>query len=110
MCLSYLLTRQVYPILQNDMVWTVFFGQGEKSQLFFMSLIMRKPVFGVCDQDRLNPVCAVTETRPRLEISDEETRGIILSRQRITKALIRLQMCRVICAFVVPIWHKQVFS
>ena len=35
-------------------------------------------------------------------------RGIILSRQRITKMLIRL-MRRLICMFVVRIWHKQVF-
>ena len=49
-----------------------------------------------------------TETSYRLEILNIETRGIILSRQRKTKALIRLR--RLICAFVVRIWHKQVFS
>ena len=37
-----------------------------------------------------------------------ETRGIILSRQRITKTPIRLQMRRLICIFVIRIWHKQV--
>ena len=41
-------------------------------------------------------------------MSDIETRSIILSRQRTTKALIRLR--RLISAFVVRIWHKQVFS
>ena len=47
------------------------------------------------------------------------SRGIILSRQRTTKVLIRLRGCKVlirlrwwalICAFVVRIWHKQFFS
>ena len=58
-----------------------------------MSLLMRKPVFGVCDQVRLKPACSATETSRRLEILDIETRGIILSKQRITKALIRLRGC-----------------
>ena len=40
-----------------------------------MSLIMRKPVFGVCDQGRLRPACAAKEARKRLEISDIETWG-----------------------------------
>ena len=60
---------------------------------------MRKPVFGVCDQVRLKPACSATETSHRLEISDIETRDIILSRQWTTKVLIRL------C-----IWLKQVLS
>ena len=47
---------------------------------------MRKPVFGVCNQARLKPACAATEPRQRREISDIETRGIILSRQQTTKA------------------------
>ena len=62
---------------------------------------MRKPVCGV----RLNLAWSVTETSWRLEVSDIETRDIILSRQRTTKALMRL-----ICVFVVRIWQKQVFS
>ena len=45
-----------------------------------MSLDMRKPVFGVCDQGRLKPAFAATEARQRLEILDIETRGIMLSR------------------------------
>ena len=74
------------------------------------SLITRKPVFGVCDQVRLKPACSTTETSWRLQISDIETRDIILSRQRITKALIScadaqadLRLC---CLHMV----KQVFS
>ena len=42
---------------------------------------------------KTQPACAATETRYRLEKSDIETRGIILSRQRKTKALIRLCGC-----------------
>ena len=53
----------------------------------------RKPVFGVCDQGRLKPACTATEARRRLEISDIETRGIILSKQQTTKVLIRLRGC-----------------
>ena len=35
---------------------------------------------GVCDQIRLKPDCAAAETSKSLEISDIETRGILLSR------------------------------
>ena len=58
-----------------------------------MSLVTRKPVFGVFDQGRLKPVCSATEVRWRFEISDIETRGIILSRKQTPKALIRLRRC-----------------
>ena len=53
-----------------------------KCDCFHLSLVTRKPVFGVCDQVRRKPVCSATETSWRLEISDIETRGIIISRQR----------------------------
>ena len=43
---------------------------------------------------RHKPACAATEARSRLEISDIETRGFILSKQRTTKVLIRLRMIR----------------
>ena len=58
-----------------------------------MSPVTRKPVFGVCDQVRLEPACSATETSLRLEISDIETKDIILSRQWTTKSLIRLRGC-----------------
>ena len=61
--------------------------------VYNLSLVTRKPVFGVCDQVSLKPSCSATETRYMLEIFDLETRGIILSRQRITKVLIRLRGC-----------------
>ena len=56
-----------------------------------MSPVVRKPVFGVSDQVRLKPGCAASEAS--LEISDIETRDIILSRQRTTNELIRLRGC-----------------
>ena len=59
---------------------------------------MRKPVFGVCDQVRHKPACSATQISYRLEISAIARRGIILSRQRTTKALIRLHGC---------IWNKR---
>ena len=44
-----------------------------------MSLIVRKPVFGVSDQVPHKPGCTVTELGQRLEISDLDSRGIVLS-------------------------------
>ena len=58
-----------------------------------MSLVMRKPAFGVCDQVTLKPACSVTEASIRLEIFVTVTRDITLFRQRTTKALIRLRGC-----------------
>ena len=56
------------------------------SNFLYMSLVTRKPVFGVSDQVRFKPVCTAIETSWRLEILNVETTGIILSKQRITKA------------------------
>ena len=44
-----------------------------------MSLIVRKPVFGVSDQVPHKPGCAITEYSYGLEILDLESRGIVLS-------------------------------
>ena len=55
-----------------------------------MSLVMRK---SVSDQVRLKPACSATEASMRFEILVTETRDITLSRQRTTKALIRLRGC-----------------
>ena len=54
---------------------------------------MRNAAFGFCDQLILKPVCSATEATSSLEILDIARRGIILSRQRTTKALIRLRGC-----------------
>ena len=58
-----------------------------------MSLVTRKPVFGVCDQVSLKAACSASETSWRLEIYDIETQDIILSSQRTRKALIILRGC-----------------
>ena len=44
-----------------------------------LSLVVRKPVFGVSDQVQHKPGSAVTENAQRLEISDLGSRGIVLS-------------------------------
>ena len=44
-----------------------------------MSRDARNLVFGVSDQVRHRPVCAVTEERKMLEILVLESRGIVLS-------------------------------
>ena len=44
-----------------------------------MSLVLRKPVFGVSDQVRHKPGCTATEDGQRLEISDIGSRGTVLS-------------------------------
>ena len=48
---------------------------------------------GVLEQARHKPACAATEASWSLEISAIESRDIILSKQRTTKALIRLHGC-----------------
>ena len=53
-----------------------------------LSLVMRKCVFG-----SLRRACTATEASLSLEISTIESRDIILSKQRTTKALIRLCGC-----------------
>ena len=50
-----------------------------------MSLVTRKPVFGVCDQARLKPACSATEASLGPKILDLASTGIILSRQRVLK-------------------------
>ena len=45
-----------------------------------MSLDVRKPVFGVSDQVRHKPGCAVTEDGLSLEILYLGSRGIVLAR------------------------------
>ena len=75
-----------------------------------MSLVIRKTVFGVCDQVRLKPVCSATETSWGLESLDIASRGIILSSRRNKGVGQTARMRRLICAFVVRIWQKQVFS
>ena len=46
---------------------------------FNISLVARKPIFGVSDLVRHKPGCAAKENGLRLEISDLESRRIVLS-------------------------------
>ena len=66
-----------------------------------MSHLTRKPVFGVCAQLRLEPACSADKTSWGPEILAIANRGIIVSRQQTTKALIRLR--RLICGSFVHI-------
>ena len=76
-----------------------------------MSLVLRKPVFGVADQVRHKPVCTATEDGERLEISDLESRGIVESMYIAkTKALISWAVtAQLICSFVFA-YAKSRFS
>ena len=76
-----------------------------------MGLVATKHVFGVSDKARLKPVSSATETSYKTEILLAASLNMVLSKMRITKALIRLRECAVWSApvlFANP-W-KQVFS
>ena len=72
-------------------MWKELQNQIEGIQLFEPR--HEKTCLQVCDQVRLKPACSATETSCSLEILGIETRGIILSRQWTTKAMIRLRKC-----------------
>ena len=46
--------------------------------MYYFSLVVRKPVFGVSDQVRHKPGCTATEDGWKLEISQLGSRGIVL--------------------------------
>ena len=71
---------------------------------------MRKPIVGVFDQVGLKPTCSATETSYKRAISDIEARRIILSRQRITKTLIRLRRCAGLSASLLFAYNINRFS
>ena len=58
-----------------------------------MGLVARKPVFGVSSKVSFKPVSSATETSKKIEISPVSSLDMILSKKRITKALIRLRVC-----------------
>ena len=76
-----------------------------------MGLIARKPVFGVSAKASFKPVSSATETSKKTEISPVASLHIILSKKRITKALIRLRGC---AGWSAPVLfansRRQVFS
>ena len=76
-----------------------------------MGLVARKPVFGVSDIASFKPVSTATETSYKTEIPLVASLNMVLSKTRITKALIRLRGCAGWSApvlFANP--RKQVFS
>ena len=54
-------------------------NECKKVFIIKMSLVVRKPVFGVSHQVRHKPGCTTTEDGWTLEISDLGRRGIVLS-------------------------------
>ena len=58
---------------------------------------MRKPVFGVSDQVQYKPGCTATEDGYMLEISNLESRGIVLSVYALISCAVTAQL---ICVFV----------
>ena len=61
------------------MVCTAYLNVHESGCLcLYMSLVTRKPVFGVCDQVRLTLACYGTEASESHEIANIENRDIIL--------------------------------
>ena len=75
-----------------------------------MSHVTRKPAFGVCDQVRHKPACSAGETKLGSCNLAIASRGIILSRQRTTKALIRLRGCASYSAALLFAYGKSKFS
>ena len=69
------------------------------------------PVFGVSDKANFKPVSSATKTSFKIEISHVTSLHMILSKKRITKALIRLCGCTGCSApvLVANLW-RQVFS
>ena len=58
-----------------------------------MGLVAGKSVFGVSDKASFKPVSSATETSYKVEISPVASLQMLLSKRRITKALIRLRGC-----------------
>ena len=87
--------------------------------LCFIVWVVKGPVLSKIYEPRHEKVClwefptrsgSATEASMGLDVLVTESRDIALSRQRTTKALIRLRRCAgLICAFVVCIRHKTQF-
>ena len=72
-------------ILYGFIILAIMRQIKKNSNIFYqheVSLVVRKPVFGVSDHVRHKPGCTATEDGYRLEISDLDRRGIALSVQR----------------------------
>ena len=66
--------KQLISLMQNTLQIIRFSDQAGQ-----LSLVVRKPVFGVSDQVPHKPGCKAIEDGERLEISDLGSRGIVLS-------------------------------
>ena len=64
-----------------------------KFSLYHRGPIARKPVFGFSNKVRFKPVSSATETRKEIEIWLISSLDMILSKKRITKALINQRGC-----------------
>ena len=96
-------TKNLLRINQCKLLYQHIWKAAESEPECIFEPLHEKTVFGVFDQVRLKPACSAKETSR--EIVSIETRDIILSQQRTKKVLIKL-----ICAFVVRISQKRVFS
>ena len=101
-------------ILCDCIAWFVSDLVGNPEDRFshdadYMSLVVRKPVFGVSDLVRHKPGCAVIEDGLRLEISDLRRRGIHCTiRVAKTKALISFAVtAKLVCVFIFAYAHNE---
>ena len=64
-----------FQTMQNFMlmlfnIWTATLSYHASGSIIYMSLVTRKPVFGVCDHVRLKPARSASEAGYSLEILD----------------------------------------
>ena len=78
----------IYSSRQHN-VFIMFWNH--RNYYHYYSSSTRKPGFRVCNKVRFKPACSNPGTGQCLEILDIASRGITLSRQWTTKALIRLR-------------------
>ena len=77
----------------NTLIIPIFWGCSYNQFYYNWATTRQNMSSGVSDQARHKPACAATEAIWSLEISAIESRAIILSKQRTTKAMIRLRGC-----------------
>ena len=73
-----------------------------------MSHVMRKPVFRGSDQVRLKLACSASLRLENFGYSNYRYYTIYAANNKDTDQT--AWMCRLICIFIVHIWHEQVFS
>ena len=78
---------------------------GVTAHMLKLGLVATKPVFGVADKDSFKPVHSATETSKKIKISSVASFHVILSKKRITKALIRRRRC---AGWSAPVLQSQI--